>query len=705
MSIQTDTPETVELGNVRVNYLESATTVVTDILVPNTSTADIQVQSALQVQTHASAPPNPPAGYANLYPNATGTLVTQTTGGTVTTMLGTTGANVPLNAVVVGQGTAELGSVTAGTANQVLAVSPLTGAPVWADTLPNVTNAPLAYSVYNATALTLTGTNAPIPFDNFEGGAGKSVFMLTSNDTQLYCSVPGQYFIYITTTLQRTAGTNTSTSAQMFLNNVAVDGTYIGTYHTSATQTGSSNAMFAVLTLAQGDLIEIRARVVSGTGTITSFVQGNSLLTLQYSLSQYFFAHSPTAVSQTNTLQTVNFGTVAATTANFTNASGVVTVGAAGIYLIVAKASFTSVNANDIQEEVQILVNNVAQDAGGFCWQGDTGIINSCDMLIVRNLNANDNVRVQTRITSGTSASSTLQDIGCAICIYYMGPTSAITAAGFNSNAATALGTGATTFTLNTTTFDTSGTAFTLAGNQVTFNEAGTYYLFTSISANPTVATAAGSRMWFNITSDTIVMQMEGTQMLGTHTNSTATGRDHLLTFTVWQAKVGQQVSLQGLRTGGATSTLVNGSALYIVRMSATGQTAPSVVYPQLPGSWLSVYRSNWVSTVTTTTVVSKGIFMTEYLPDGIYFITYTFQNTGGTTTNSGRFIIQQDGFSTTLLVNALFPQVTGSTPIWTGTEIVRLDQGSHALHIRYASSAAVATSIFNVCITLRRLG
>lgn len=704
MSLQTDTPENVELGNVRVNYLESATTLVTDVLVPNTSTADVQVQSAIQVQAQAVAPTAPPAGYANVYPDTTtGTLVSQSSAGTVTSYLGSASGTVPANTLLVGQGTSTLAQLPVGSANQVLAVSNA-GTPTWSDTLPSMSGMPLVYSVYNATALTLTGADLPIPFDNFQSSAGLSVFMLTSNDTQLYCSVAGQYFIYVITTIQMTVGTNTSTAAQMFLNNVAVVGTYVGTRHTSTTQTGSSNAMFAVLTLARGDLIEIRARRVLGTGTVTSFVQGNSLLTMQHpSTAQYFFAHSPTAVSQTNTLQTVNFGTVAVTTANYSNASGVVTVGTAGIYLIAAKASFTSVNANDILEEVQILVNNVIQDAGGYCWQGDTGVINSCDMIIVRNLAANDNVRVQTRITSGTSGSSTLQAIGTAVCLFYLGPTTSVTAAGFTSNAATAIGTTATTLTLNTSLFNTSGTAFSLSGNTVTFNESGTYYLFASISAGVTVATAAGSRAWINITSDALTMQMEGTQMLGTHVNVVATGRDHLLTYTSWQAKPGQQVQLQALRTGGATSTIANGTAIYIVRMSATGQTTPAMVFPMACGSWFQIYRSNWVFTVSTATVVSKGIFMTEYLPDGLYFLTYTITNSGGTGGTNGQFIIQQDGFNGPLLVNNTFPQVTGATPFFSGTEVVRLQQGSHALHIRYAAPSATATSIQNVIVSLMR--
>ncbi len=498
----------------------------------------------------------------------------------------------------------------------------------------------VAYNIehYGTSVPTIGASFTDIPFDQIREPTNYGGISRLDNTT-MFVTHPGTYLVMARVCLTATA----VTSAGTYNTRVSDDPLGVGTFSevpgtngyvmcNSTANPTDTTCVWYVKTYARGAQIRVQARSIIGVSTVTPRVFGVTLTACQVNLdyndnSSYLdvYSTSNSSFSLTTTPQSVIFNTSRIVGENYTwsNTSATITLNTAGTYILFYQLSAVNSGAVSTATVVRtrVLLNGVATGPTADCYILNT--INEYDSasntVLLNNVSANSTVQVQAFQTVSV-ANCFLVANACQCTIVYLSSTS-----NGQSNVGYAYATAATQ-TLTTSPANQTYTqvanvgGFTIGANAITVPTNGLYWVFATNTYQTTTNAAASPQLFllrgFNMINGCYSQCYVAPNATTANTNST-------FSHTSLALGAGQTIKSQVFRistTGALQTTGPGANSILVIKI---GLPVNAIYFDKPFGSYCFVDTDLTVSSITSTSFVTKCYLQTPGIPGGTYIISY----------------------------------------------------------------------------------
>jgi len=588
----------------------------------------------------------------------------------------------------------------------------------WTPVIQQIDN---SNNFYNGTSVTIDSSYTDIKVDQFRSISNFAVLNNTTN-TDLIINYTGPILVLAQISLNKTVGTTGTSCTVKMVEDIShtgsgsfsdVPGALSYTFNLNTTTYSDSAYIIYAKNYTQNDRIKLQAIKNVGTDTIVTNINSTNINVInfnvdyQYHNTSYFNGYTTGNTLLLGTITDIILNTARITNSNYTFTSNTasITVNTTGTYSIYYSVNITKSSGIDNSYAIFNLAKNGSNISGSL---SNTFVVNttngfgSTSNVILVSLTAGDIIKLQGKLNGGTNLNCSA---GTNIVLVYL--TSSI-----NSQTSTdycylqqttpvTLNATATDITFDTNTILTSVFTHSVVTNKqnIIINESGYYYLFGCSTITNTNASPGTAQLSFSYTPSSTFINYLGTQSTG-HVNVTAAVNSKSITnFIIVYIPAGYTIKLQGTRlsTTGVLST--SGSTLSIIKANLQD----TLFLPLNPfGSYFNYSNFPFSFSTSSTTYVPVTILNTGLIPNGIYKLDYSFNNSTAVANKDMNIQILLDGIQIIQFTISL-SRATNSLGN-SGFELLELVTGNHIIEFDINSAGSSAVSVFDTKMSFFRV-
>lgn len=547
-------------------------------------------------------------------------------------------------------------------------------------------------------------------------------YFTLSNNTNLFITGPGLFYISAKITTEASAGNSISgTYASLYFssnggsNFAELSNTRAYQLAPSTTTPGSSSAFMTLLTMDANSVIKTVGFQYAGTNTTRTRQNSCEWIVERQRIdggndnSKYADYITESNLALSGSFQDVPFfKTNYQDNSTYTNSNGLFTVLENGIYVIQGKVntSSTVARASVVSKLLQTNSSNIFVDVPGTLFYNymDQNTVGNAtgNFYTLLNLTANTQLKIQSSILSGASA--TLLGASEIVLRKFQSTISGQSFLDFYSGYSTSnitLGAAYTDVTISACNYKDS-TNFTISNAEITVLETGRYFISSQVSiintsgAANTVSTA-GARMLINTGNG--FSEVSGTTGLA-HLSYSNAGYGTIPLKTTQILQEGAKVKLQANRVAG-TGALVSASNATGITMFKLDELSSIENLLLKFGTYYKYAASLGTTTTSSTTYIEKLRMTTVSVPEGVYRVGIAFQIADIAVNKDLNIQVQVDDSVT--IHDSRVNLTVNATPIQSDFAQVTLTEGIHNVALNFKANSGTV-GLLNVKLEFWRV-